>query len=510
MTKQDKKELLRKALTYHEDNHLDKADNIYIAILEDDPEDFDANHLHGLVLSQNKMFAQSIKFYEKAHEINNNNIELLNNYAISLRNTFVYSKCESLLKSAIIKNPKFLNSYINLSNCFISQKKLDDALDVINKANAIFSNPEIIMRKKLSIYIELYNSERKKIYLDKAIIILDTLNLEEINDSSIIDNYGLVYLWAKKLKKANELFKISEKKSQQPPSISDLQKLKDKSILKNLVEHEYQQISHIDSDSDGIRNMKITQKFFDNLHQIHNKEHKQYDFDDLSFISTLHSIKYNKPPKLQNEYLNTSINIQKYEDEYITSDPEIVVIDNFLTNEFLNELQIFFRCANIFKRPYPRGYIGAFLGTGMSNEAVLEFSEELRTKFKNIFLKYHLSQAWAFKYDTEKKGINIHADDAKVNVNFWITPELANLNKNSGGLIIWKKQPHLDASFHDFNSLESAEKIYDEVKDVDSIKIPYKENRAIIFNSKLYHATDSIEFKDDYVNRRVNVTFLYS
>ena len=42
------------------------------------------------------------------------------------------------------------------------------------------------------------------------------------------------------------------------------------------------------------------------------------------------------------------------------------------------------------------------------------------------------------------------------------------------------------------------------------IKIPYRENRAVIFNSKLFHATDKYNFKNNFVDRRLNVTLLYS
>ena len=77
-------------------------------------------------------------------------------------------------------------------------------------------------------------------------------------------------------------------------------------------------------------------------------------------------------------------------------------------------------------------------------------------------------------------------------------------------MIIWKKKPHLDASFDDFNSMNNASKLLDEVSNVDYIKIAYKANRVVIFNSKLYHATDDIKFKKGYKNRRVNVTLLYS
>ena len=48
-----------------------------------------------------------------------------------------------------------------------------------------------------------------------------------------------------------------------------------------------------------------------------------------------------------------------------------------------------------------------------------------------------------------------------------------------------------------------------DVKDVEFIRVPYKSNRVVVFNSKLYHVTDNINFKDNYIDRRVNVTFLY-
>ena len=39
--------------------------------------------------------------------------------------------------------------------------------------------------------------------------------------------------------------------------------------------------------------------------------------------------------------------------------------------------------------------------------------------------------------------------------------------------------------------------------------IPHNENRAVVFNSNLFHETDSYEFKEGYENRRINVTLLY-
>ena len=88
----------------------------------------------------------------------------------------------------------------------------------------------------------------------------------------------------------------------------------------------------------------------------------------------------------------------------------------------------------------------------MSNKPILQFSTDLSSKLPSIFKKCHLTQAWAFKYDSQQNGIGIHADDAKVNVNLWLTSDESNLDKDSGGMIIWKKKPDKMSNFSDYNS----------------------------------------------------------
>jgi len=39
--------------------------------------------------------------------------------------------------------------------------------------------------------------------------------------------------------------------------------------------------------------------------------------------------------------------------------------------------------------------------------------------------------------------------------------------------------------------------------------VPYRANRAVIFDSDLFHETDVIRFKPGYENRRINVTLLF-
>jgi hypothetical protein len=42
-----------------------------------------------------------------------------------------------------------------------------------------------------------------------------------------------------------------------------------------------------------------------------------------------------------------------------------------------------------------------------------------------------------------------------------------------------------------------------------AVTIPHRSNRAVIFDSDLFHETDTIRFKDGYLNRRINVTMLF-
>lgn len=39
------------------------------------------------------------------------------------------------------------------------------------------------------------------------------------------------------------------------------------------------------------------------------------------------------------------------------------------------------------------------------------------------------------------EGIATHSDHATVNLNFWVTPDDANLDPSSGGLVVYPKVP---------------------------------------------------------------------
>jgi tetratricopeptide (TPR) repeat protein len=191
------------------------------------------------------------------------------------------------------------------------------------------------------------------------------------------------------------------------------------------------------------------------------------------------------------------------------SDPRIVVIDNLLSEEALAELRRTCLGSHIWHTPYVQGYLGAFPESGFAVPLLAQVAEELSATFKDIFAAHPLRYHWAFKYDSSLEGIGIHADEAAVNVNFWITPDAANLDPESGGLVIWDKAAPLDWSFAKFNADEKAAYAFLKESGAKPVTVPYRANRAVIFDSNLFHKTDVIRFKPGYENRRINITMLY-
>jgi hypothetical protein len=232
---------------------------------------------------------------------------------------------------------------------------------------------------------------------------------------------------------------------------------------------------------------------------------------------------YNRPihileaPALDESAIDDSLDVNKITEDYFEHEFGLTYFDDFLSPTTLKSLREFLLGSTIwFDIFHKGGYMGAYLKDGLASPLILQIAEDLRKKLPKIFKNHHLTQLWAYKYDSracEKNnsftGINVHADFAAVNVNFWITPKSANLDPSSGGLVVYNAEAPLEWYFKMYNNNE--EKIREKILKCDQKKtiVPYNENRVVIFNSNLFHETDNIEFKDGYENRRINVTMLF-
>jgi len=104
-------------------------------------------------------------------------------------------------------------------------------------------------------------------------------------------------------------------------------------------------------------------------------------------------------------------------------------------------------------------------------------------------------------------GITAHADPAAVNLNFWLSPDEANLDPKSGGLIVSLWEAPREWNFHDYNNRPDVLDPY--VTGDHRVVVPHRCNRLVMFNSNLVHKTDDFRFKPGFENRRINVTMLF-
>ena len=197
---------------------------------------------------------------------------------------------------------------------------------------------------------------------------------------------------------------------------------------------------------------------------------------------------------------------------YVEHKPGVVVVDHFLSDEALAVLRQYCLEATVWTgNRYQHGRVGAFFFSGFNCPLLLQIAEEVRDQLPWILGDRHpLRHVWGFKSSARQPANSaIHADFAAVNVNFWITPESANLDEGSGGLVIYDVDAPLSWEFSTYNGRLDRIHSYLREQCARKITVPYRENRAIIFNSDLFHGSAEVRFRPGYENRRVNITMLY-
>jgi tetratricopeptide (TPR) repeat protein len=215
-------------------------------------------------------------------------------------------------------------------------------------------------------------------------------------------------------------------------------------------------------------------------------------------------------PALSGGALNPALDRVKIEADYFSHHPGIAYFDGLLRPEALAGLRRFCLESTFwFQFKYANGYLGAFMEDAFWCPLLSQVTEELRLAFPAIFKHHTLRKCWAFKYDSRLSGIPMHADFAAVNVNFWITPDSANLDPAHGGLIVWDKEAPADWDFAAYNRDVARMRAFLNESGAKPVIVPHRQNRMVMFNSDLIHETDLIAFADGYENRRINITLLY-
>ena len=533
-------QVFSQAVAHHQAGRLQQAADLYHQILAEQPRHADSLHLLGLVAYKTGHWDEAAGLIAEAIQQDSTKAPYCFNLGVVLQKQGKLDEAAEAYRRAVKLNPSYVEAQSNLGNVLLEQGKLDQAVGAYQQAlrrspnSAEARNNLGVALKEQGKFAEAITSYEQALKLNPhhveaqnnlGVALRDHGRLDDavasftqtlaLRPGYVKAHYdrAFAYLWKGEIDRAAEDFQASADTKQ-----NHGWPIQDSTVSKARLKHDAEQVQYLM----GRGLLGETQHSYrDMLEQLSRQaaqegaspwrlpvSQAEYQAVAPSFNRILHRADC---PVQSGGAVNPSLDVAAIESRYNANRPEIMYLDGLLTEEALQSIRRFCLDSTIWKRDYPNGYLGAFLGDGFASPLLLQISEELRLKLPGVFKQHKLTQSWAFKYDSALTGLNMHADAAAVNVNFWITPDEANLDPDHGGLVVWDKEAPRDWNFKEYNNAKNEPKVLAWLKQqgAQAVTIPYRCNRAVIFNSDLFHATDRISFKEGYENRRVNITLLY-
>lgn len=220
---------------------------------------------------------------------------------------------------------------------------------------------------------------------------------------------------------------------------------------------------------------------------------------------------YEDAPRINSPTMNESLDYKALEDNYMRT--RCLYFDEFLTPAALASLRRFFMRSTIFWRFSEAGFVASYVMDGFNCGLVFQLIEELHERFPRILKGKHLNNMWCYRYCSHGDGVRPHNGDGSVTINFYLTPDDANLAPEGGGMVMYDKEHPRDWDWLKYNMHKDDPAIQADIAkylvDAKAERVPYRCNRAVLFHSTLFHKTDPYQFRDGYENRRMNITMLF-
>jgi hypothetical protein len=184
------------------------------------------------------------------------------------------------------------------------------------------------------------------------------------------------------------------------------------------------------------------------------------------------------------------------------------VYDSVLSNEALDEVLAFCRESHVFHLAR-HGYILGDENGGYGSDALLRIAEELQSSMNNQLGSYKLRRMMARKYESVWSGSDLRSEDAAVTVLLWVTPDRANLDRTSGGLLVYQEPAPCQSDCDKrFNSNSGQTELFARQSANPAI-IPYQANRAIVLKGNVAYASQPSKFVNQFEDQRIMLSFLF-
>ena len=477
------------------------------------PQDAEAYRNLGISLQALERLDEAEASYMQAIKLKSDYAEAHFNLGIILKGLSRLNESEASYKKAIVSMPDYFDAHYNLGILLQEQGRLEEAQTSYTQAIALkpdCADAHNYLGHTLS---EMGRLEEALASYAQAIALKPDFPEAHNNSGFTLfekgDYVGALncFQQSRDLKRGHKVF--DDHHQETPVEIS-----------KSKIDHDIEQFEYLASRS-------IEKDYFSKLVTEYKKIKSETSWASESgltkvnpaFLTTLansRKLLYQAEAGRVNQAINSSLDTNSIYERYFSHESGLTYIDEFLGSEALESLRTFLLESTIWFKEKKGGYLGAYLGEGLASPLLLQIASELQSRFPLIIKDHPLNHVWAYKYDSRASdpvsdvtGINIHADFAAVNVNFWITQSEANLDPNSGGMVVYNTEAPKDWSFAMYNT--NLSRIQEELNKSNGGRevIPHRENRMVIFNSNLFHETDKYYFKEGYENRRINVTMLF-
>ena len=128
---------LQQGVALHQQGRLAEAEGIYLQILQQQPNHFDALHFLGLIAIQTSRTARGVELIRKAIGLKGNAPVAHCNLANALSDLQRYQEALASYDAAIALKSDYVEAYINRGNALKSLGRLDDSIASYNKAIAL-------------------------------------------------------------------------------------------------------------------------------------------------------------------------------------------------------------------------------------------------------------------------------------------------------------------------------------------------------------------------------------
>ena len=494
----DLRTLYDQATTAHRQGKLAEAESSYLRILAAEPGNTPVHYSLGMLRAQQGRLQEALDLIGSVLTAIPNSPEILWNHGNLLLNLGRYAEALASFDRGLRYEPRNPGLLLGRSDALHGLQRHEEALESYDRILAIQPRDAGAHSNRGNTLMSMGRLEEALAAFDAAVAIQPDNFVVHNNRGNVLNELGRLTEAVAALDRTLEL----------QPNFSAAYFNRGKALCKS------QRIA--EAFSDFIKSAELTAGTAawpaeGQAPEAHKAKHDREQQDYLVAIGSkirIGGLAMEGGSRLKGPTINPA-NVASAAQQWRTRRPQIAVIDNILTDEALAELRRFCWGSTVWRTSYERGYLGAVPEHGFASPLLAQIADEFRTAYADICGNHALKYLWAFKYDSKLDGVGIHADDAAVNVNFWITSDEANLDPERGGLIVWDVAAPLDWEYSKYNGDLAATRDFLKRTNARPVTIPYRSNRAVIFDSDLFHETDTIRFKEGYLNRRINVTFLY-